>query len=86
ITTAFVSGVIASLAKVSGLLDDASTALAASVLLLVPGVPLINAAEDLIKGHNVTGIARALIGGLIAMAIALGLLMAITITGVTGGL
>ena len=86
ITTAFVSGVIASLAKVLGFLEDPATALAASVLLLVPGVPLINAAEDLIKGHNVTGIARALIGGLIAMAIALGLLMAITITGVTGGL
>lgn len=84
ISTAFVGGVIASLAKVLGLLDDASTALAASVLLLVPGVPLINAAQDLINGHNVTGITRALIGGLISMAIALGLLMAITITGVTG--
>jgi uncharacterized membrane protein YjjP (DUF1212 family) len=84
VTTAFVGGVIASMARVLGVLDDPSTALAASVLLLVPGVPLINAAQDLIKGHNVTGITRALLGGLISMAIALGLLMAIEITGVTG--
>lgn len=82
--TAFSAGTLAGLAQKIGLIEDASTALAASALLLVPGVPLINAAEDLLKGHNVTGVTRALIGGLISMTIALGLLLAITLLGISG--
>lgn len=84
ITTAFVAGLIASLASVWHLSHQPQTALAASVLLLVPGVPLINAAEDLIKGHIVTGIVRAIVGGLISLSIALGLLLAIGLMGVSG--
>ena len=55
---------------------------AADVLLLVPGIPLINAAEDLIKGHMVTGIVRGLTGVLISLGIALGLLLAMRLMGV----
>ena len=82
IATAFVAGLLASLPTVLGWVGRGDTALAASVLLLVPGVPLINAAEDIIKGHSVTGITRALMGSLISLAIALGLLLAISLTGV----
>lgn len=83
IATAFVVGIIASSAALFG--SDVETAQAAAVLLLVPGVPLINAAEDLIRGHIVTGLARGFNGLLIALAIALGLALAIWLTGGQGG-
>ena len=59
-------------------------AISSAVLLLVPGVPLINAAEDLIKGHLLVGLARGLTGLLVSLAIALGLMLALWLTGVRG--
>ncbi|HSH01952.1 MAG TPA: threonine/serine exporter family protein [Anaerolineae bacterium] len=56
-------------------------ALSAAVLLLVPGVPLINAAQDLISGHTTSGIARGMSGFLISLAIALGIALALGLTG-----
>ncbi|MCB9452710.1 MAG: threonine/serine exporter family protein [Anaerolineaceae bacterium] len=82
IATAFVAGVIASLAVRFNLGEQPQLALAASVLLLVPGVPLINSAEDLFKGHSVIGMTRGLVGGLITLAIALGLSLALQLMGV----
>lgn len=84
IVTAFVAGIIASLATRFQVDSQPSLALASSVLLLVPGVPLINAAEDMIKGHMVTGIVRGVTGGIIALCIALGLLIAMAVMGVRG--
>lgn len=84
IVTAFVAGVLASLAARLQLSQQPQTALAASALLLVPGVSLINSAEDLIKGHMVTGITRGIIGGLVSLSIALGLALAIQVMGVRG--
>jgi uncharacterized membrane protein YjjP (DUF1212 family) len=52
--------------------------------LLIPGVPLINAAEDLIQGHIASGIARGVMGGIITLAIAVGLTLAIMVTGISG--
>ncbi len=83
VVCAFVASVLASAAALFNLSDQPETALAAAVLLLVPGVPLINAAQDLIRGHLVTGIARGVTGVLISLAIALGLLLALSLTGVT---
>jgi uncharacterized membrane protein YjjP (DUF1212 family) len=57
-------------------------ALAASVLLLVPGVPAINSVEDVIKGHLVVGLARATTGILTVLAAAIGLILAMRLTGV----
>lgn len=84
IITAFVAGLIAGIS--ARILPDKSlqAALAASVLLLVPGVPLINAAEDLLKGHILMGLVRGANGALISLGIALGLLLAMALTGVTG--
>lgn len=82
--TAFVAGIVASLAPRLNIGSQPTLALASSVLLLVPGVPLINAAEDLIKGHFVTGMVRGITGGLIALCIALGLLLAMLLMGVEG--
>jgi uncharacterized membrane protein YjjP (DUF1212 family) len=83
IVTAFVAGLIASLAPVFRLGARPELALASSVLLLVPGVHLINAFEDLLKGHMVTGIVRGITGALISVCIALGLLMAMRLMGVS---
>lgn len=82
--TALVAGLIASSASLFDLSSQPRTAIAAAVLLLVPGVPLINAAEDLIKGHMVTGIVRGVTGLLLSLGIALGLSLAIWLTGVRG--
>ncbi|MGQ9888491.1 MAG: threonine/serine exporter family protein [Aggregatilineales bacterium] len=84
IATAFVAGLIASSAAVFRWSETPLTALSAAVLLLVPGVPLINAAEDMIKGHMVVGLVRGATGVLVSLAIALGLLLAMTLAGVRG--
>lgn len=80
--TAFVAGLLASSAV--WVSTAPQTAPAASVLLLVPGVPLITAAEDVITGHLVVGLARGFYGTLISLAIGLGLLLALNLTGVGG--
>jgi uncharacterized membrane protein YjjP (DUF1212 family) len=84
IATAFAAGLIASSAALLNLSPQPQTALAASVLLLVPGVPLINSIEDLISGHMVTAVVRGIVGGLASLSIALGLLLAMSLMGVGG--
>lgn len=84
VITAFVAALIASSVSIWRLSPHPDVALAAAVLLLVPGVPLINSAADLLEGHIVAGMARGMMGALISMAIALGLLLAIRLTGITG--
>lgn len=82
--TAFVASIIAGLTTVFELSDQPSTALAASVLLVVPGVPLINSGEDLLQGHLVMGLVRSVFGVLISLCIALGLSVAIQVLGIDG--
>jgi uncharacterized membrane protein YjjP (DUF1212 family) len=82
--TAFVAGVIASTASIMKWGAQPQTAMAASVLLLVPGVALINCADDFIEGHLVVGTVRGITGGLVSLGIALGLLLAIRLMGVSG--
>ncbi|HAM9566106.1 TPA: threonine/serine exporter ThrE family protein [Escherichia coli] len=60
------------------------TAFAASVLLLVPGFPLINAVADMFKGHINTGLARWAIASLLTLATCVGVVMALTIWGLRG--
>lgn len=84
IVTAFVAGGAAGAAYRLGFVSQPQVALASSVLLLVPGVPLINAVQDLLKGHTVAGLVRGFTGGLIAMCIALGLLLAMALMGIGG--
>ena len=49
------------------------SALMAAVLLLVPGVPLINASVDILGGHISAGLARATTSLVVFLGIALGL-------------
>jgi uncharacterized membrane protein YjjP (DUF1212 family) len=84
ILTAFVAGGLVGLLHLFFQLSrHPEAALAASVLLLVPGVPFINAVEDLIKGHTVVGLARATAATLVILALALGLLLAMWLTAVS---
>lgn len=83
-TTAFVAGILAGFATVLEMSTRPGLALAAAVLLLVPGVPLINAAEDLIQGHIVAGVARGITGAIISFSIAVGLGLAMYLMGVDG--
>jgi uncharacterized membrane protein YjjB (DUF3815 family) len=48
------------------------SALTAAVLLLVPGVPLINASVDILRGHISAGLARATTSLVVFLGIALG--------------
>ena len=61
--------------------DTPTIAMAASVLLLVPGFPLINAVADMFKGHINTGLARWAIASLLTLATCVGVVMALTIWG-----
>lgn len=79
---AMVAGLIASLAALPGVSARPETAMSASVLLLVPGVPLINSAHDFLRGYMSNGVTRGVLGFIISMCIALGLLIAMSITGV----
>ncbi len=84
VVTAFVAGLGASTATILHLSPSPQIALAASVLLLVPGVHLINSLRDMINGHMVTGLVRGFTGAVISMCIALGLLLAMQLMGVSG--
>src|SRR5262249_19250472 len=59
-----------------------SLCLVAPGMILVPGVPLINGVQDMIKNHLTLGISRLGFAGLVTTAIALGLFGATIITGV----
>ena len=59
--------------------------MAASVLLLVPGFPLINAVADMFKGHINTGLARWAIASLLTLATCIGVVMAMTLWGYADG-
>lgn len=84
VVTAFIAGAVASTASIFRLSPNPQIALAASVLLLVPGVHLINSLRDMIYGHMVTGLVRGFTGAVISLCIALGLLLAIQLLGVSG--
>lgn len=70
-TSAFVASFCAS----SALLFDATaeTAIATSVLYLIPGVPLINGVIDILEGHTLTGGSRLIQAFLLISCTAIGL-------------
>ncbi len=84
VLTSFLATSIASIAPLFQLGNQPQVAVISAVLLLVPGVPLINSVQDLLKGSMLTGIARGVTGGVIAACIALGLLLAMSLWKVSG--
>ena len=66
------------------LLDWGTTpesAMATSVLYLVPGVPLINGIIDIIEGHVLAGVSRLINALLLIVCLSLGLLCAMLLIG-----
>ncbi|WP_354625035.1 threonine/serine exporter family protein [Psychromonas sp. MME2] len=82
--SAFLATTIASLGAIYQIGAKPELAMAASVLLFVPGFPLINAASDMLKGHIGTGIARWVFATLLMISVSLGIIASMSITGVSG--
>lgn len=82
--TAFVATVIASLAVVSDWGAHPELAMAACVLLLVPGFPLMNAVFDVVKGYYNMGLARWLMATLLTLSATTGIVLAMKLTGIWG--
>ena len=57
-------------------------AVLASVLFLVPGVPLVNSVDDMVDGYTIVGLTRAIVGLLIVSAIAFGMIMGMKLLGI----
>jgi uncharacterized membrane protein YjjP (DUF1212 family) len=78
LTFAFCSFIASLVASTSFIFKTTSeTALATSVLFLIPGVPLINGFIDIMEGHILTGSARLINAFLLVLSIAIG--MSVTI-------
>lgn len=83
IVAAFAASLIAALAIRHLPTATPETALGTSVLFLIPGVPLINAINDVVEGHILMGFARAVNAGILIICIALGLSATLLITGLS---
>lgn len=78
--TAFVATSVSGLLlKLSYFQTTATISMAASVLLLVPGFPLINAVADMFKGHVNTGLARWAMATMLTLATCLGVILAMAV-------
>jgi uncharacterized membrane protein YjjP (DUF1212 family) len=83
-TTAFVTTVISAQAAIYQIGDKPQLVMACSVLMLVPGFPLINAVADMLKGYINTGIARFMMATLLTLSTCLGIIAAMFVTNVGG--
>ncbi len=83
--TAFVTSVISAQAVIFQLGNKPLIVMASSVLMLVPGFPLINAVVDMLKGYINMGIARFVMASLVTKATAQSIVAAMSITGIWGG-
>ncbi|WP_133405845.1 threonine/serine ThrE exporter family protein [Parashewanella tropica] len=82
--TALLITVVAQLAYLPNISTTPELASAASVLLLVPGFPLINAMSDMIKGHMNVGIARWGQATLLTVSSVIGITIALQISKLIG--
>ncbi|MCL6269080.1 threonine/serine exporter family protein [Sansalvadorimonas sp. 2012CJ34-2] len=79
--SAFVATLIGGLAGALHLGPTSGIAIAASVLFLIPGVPLINGVIDMINGHMSVGIGRTAMGSAISFALSGGMLLGLQVLG-----
>jgi uncharacterized membrane protein YjjP (DUF1212 family) len=80
---ASLSGIIGGGAVLLGASGTPSLCLVAPGMIIVPGVPLINGVQDMIRNHMTLGISRLGFACLVTMAIAFGLFVATVVTGAT---
>ena len=81
--TAFVASLVAGSALKFELGNDPQIALASSVLLLVPGFPLVNSLADILKGHINMGIARWVIATVLTFGSCIGIVFALSLLNIT---
>nr|WP_269822180.1 threonine/serine exporter ThrE family protein [Aggregatibacter actinomycetemcomitans] len=81
--TAFVASLIAGISLKYQLGNDPQIALASSVLLLVPGFPLINSLADILKGYVNMGIGRWAIATILTFGACLGIVFALSVLNIT---
>jgi uncharacterized membrane protein YjjP (DUF1212 family) len=79
--TALASGSIGGAAVRLGMTGTPALCLVVPGMILVPGVPLINGIQDIIKNHMTVGLARLSMGALITLSSAVGLFVATVVTG-----
>lgn len=84
--TAFVTTLISSIGAMMSIGNQPYLAMASSVLMLVPGFPLINAVSDMVKGYVNMGIARWVMASFLTLATSLGIVGAMNVTGIWGWL
>ncbi len=82
--TGFIATLLSSSATFFGWGEQPYLAMAASVLLLVPGFPLINAVSDMVKGYFNMGLARWGTATLLTISAAIGIILAMSVTGIWG--
>ena len=81
--TATVATLVAGLSLKYNIGNQPQIALASSVLLLVPGFPLVNAIADVFKGHINMGIARWTLATMLTFSSCLGIIFALSLLGIT---
>lgn len=84
--TAMVTTLMSSVGTIMHWGNEPFLIMASSVLMLVPGYPLINAVSDMVKGFVDMGIARWTIASLLTLATALGIVGAMSLVGAWGWL
>ncbi len=84
--TAFVATSVTAVGFIYDLSTTPKVAMAASVLLLVPGYPLINSVSDMVKGYINTGISRGAFALLLSGATCAGIVAAMSAWKVWGWL
>lgn len=77
--TAFVTTLISGLALKFNLGNNPQIALASSVLLLVPGFPLVNSLADILKGYLNMGIARWTLATVLTFGACMGIVFALNV-------
>lgn len=82
LSAAFATTMISGMDMYFQLGKSPETAVATSVLYLIPGVPLINCVIDLFEGYIPTAIARGTFGGFVLICMAVGMLLSMTIIGI----
>ncbi|MGC7588925.1 threonine/serine ThrE exporter family protein [Bisgaard Taxon 46] len=80
--TAFVATLVAGISFKYDIGNQPQISMASSVLLLVPGFPLINSLADILKGHINMGIARWTLATILTFGACLGIVFALAVLGI----
>ncbi|PMJ92280.1 threonine/serine exporter family protein [Vibrio sp. 10N.261.55.A7] len=82
--TAFVTTIVSAQAVIFSIGNQPTIVMASSVLMLVPGFPLINSVADMLKGYINMGIARFVMASLLTLSTCLGIVGAMNLMNVWG--